>query len=147
MIDSLLAWFAVPQQGLLALGIVAFLSATLLPGMSEVFLIGVIAADASQAWTAIGVATLGNVLGSLTTYGLGRLGGKLPHPDAVQRWQPKLQRYGPPILFFSWAPLIGDVLSLLAGWLKLPVVSSMLWVSVGKALRYFVVVQATLAMI
>jgi hypothetical protein len=68
----------------------------------------------------------GNVLGCLLSFGMGygakqgferfqRVKVDLEHP-LVQR----LRRWGPPALFLSFLPLVGDVLVVAAGWLKLP---------------------------
>jgi membrane protein YqaA with SNARE-associated domain len=66
----------------------------------------------------------------------------LEHP-LVQR----LRRYGPPALFLSFLPLVGDVLVVAAGWLKLPLGPSMLWIAAGKATRYLVLVLGLLGVL
>ena len=51
----------------------AFVSSTILPGNSEIVLVAVLKAGGSSPAAAVGVATIGNTLGGLTTYGIGRL--------------------------------------------------------------------------
>jgi membrane protein YqaA with SNARE-associated domain len=58
----------------------SFLAATLLPGGSELVLYGVLTVHPDEKWTAIGIATLGNTLGGLTSYAIGRL---VPRPKPL----------------------------------------------------------------
>ncbi|MEY2956578.1 MAG: hypothetical protein RL123_1306 [Pseudomonadota bacterium] len=51
----------------------AFLSATLLPGSSEVVLIALVqGAQGAEAAAAVAVASIGNTLGAVVTWGIGR---------------------------------------------------------------------------
>nr|WP_281732710.1 YqaA family protein [Franconibacter sp. IITDAS19] len=122
----------------------SFLSATLLPGSSEVVLAALLLAEKSQPWLLILIATIGNSLGGLTNVILGRL---LPQRES-SRWQRKalawLQRFGPAALLLSWLPAIGDLLCLLAGWLRLSWGPVIFFLCLGKALRYLVVAVAAL---
>jgi len=47
-------------------------------------------------------------------------------------------------LLLSWVPLIGDILCLLAGWMKLPLTKSTLMILTGKGLRYLIIVLLAL---
>lgn len=122
----------------------SFLSATLLPGSSEVLLVSFVVGDVSSISLLIMVATAGNTLGGLTNVVLGRF---LPQPKTQRgtltalRW---LQRYGPAALLLSWAPVIGDVLCIAAGWLRMPWGASALFICIGKALRYIIVANLAL---
>ena len=62
-----------PESGLLGLAASAFLSATLLPGNSEIVLVGVLAKYPHLVWPAIAVATVANTLGGMTSYVIGRI--------------------------------------------------------------------------
>ena len=62
-----------PDAGLWGLATSAFLSATLLPGNSEIVLVGVLAKYPHLFWPAIAVATIANTLGGMTSYAIGRL--------------------------------------------------------------------------
>ncbi|MGI2168667.1 YqaA family protein [Shewanella sp. MF05960] len=123
----------------------AFLAATLLPGGSEVLLVALLN-DTSTMWPELLLmATLGNTLGALTSYGLGRAGRMAKNPQDIQSKSHQtalvwVERYGIWSLLLSWLPLVGDVLCLLAGWLKWPLVASTLLMFVGKILRYSVIV-------
>jgi membrane protein YqaA with SNARE-associated domain len=113
----------------------SFLAATLLPGGSEVVLFGVLKVNPQQLWSALAVATLGNTLGGMSSYLLGRL---IP-----QKQQPKglawVQRYGSPVLLLAWVPIVGDPLCVAAGWLRVNPWLSALCMAVGKFARYLIV--------
>ena len=122
----------------------SFLSATLLPGNSEVVLIAMLLAGASQPWLLVLIAIIGNSLGGVTNVILGRL---FPLRK-TSRWQEKasgwLRRYGAAALLLSWAPVIGDLLCLLAGWMRISWGPVLFFLCLGKAIRYIVVAAITL---
>ncbi|ECC8612121.1 DedA family protein [Salmonella enterica] len=100
---------------LLSLFASSFLSATLLPGNSEVVLVAMLVSGVSHPWVLVLTATMGNSLGGVTNVILGRF---FPLRK-TSRWQEKatgwLKRYGAATLLLSWMPVIGDLLCLLAG--------------------------------
>jgi len=123
----------------------AFISSTLFPGGSEAVLAYLVSDAKHPLFLLIIVATVGNTLGAMTSWGIGRLISirysvkrlsKAPQQKAVER----LQKYGSPVLLLSWLPVIGDPLCVAAGWLRIHWVQSLLFISVGKLLRYIVVV-------
>ncbi|ORM52265.1 hypothetical protein HA41_12350 [Pantoea conspicua] len=122
----------------------SFLSATLLPGSSEALLIALVIAKKTSVYGLLLAASLGNTLGGLTNIFLGRL---LPLKrqgrwhDTAMTW---LHRLGPAALLFSWLPVVGDLLCVLAGWLRFAWLPAMLFLAVGKTLRYIVIATATL---
>ena len=121
----------------------SFLSATLLPGGSEVVLFALLKLHPDQLWPALALATLGNTLGGMSSYACGRW---LPQWQKFDdwRWQPRLQRWGSPLLLLSWVPLIGDALCVAAGWLRLNGLACALFMALGKAARYALVAQGAL---
>jgi membrane protein YqaA with SNARE-associated domain len=126
--------------GLAALFASAFVSATVLPGNSEIVLVAVLKAFPERFAQAITLATLGNTLGGLTTYGVGRLIPQRKVPDGrALAW---VRRYGAVALLLSWVPVIGDALCAAAGWLRVPLWSSSLAMLLGKLARYLAVAQA-----
>lgn len=122
----------------------SFLSATLLPGSSEALLIALLIAKKTSVYGLLLAASVGNTLGGLTNILIGRL---LPLKrqgrwhDTAMTW---LHRLGPAALLFSWLPVIGDLLCVLAGWLRFAWLPAMLFLAVGKTLRYIVIATATL---
>jgi membrane protein YqaA with SNARE-associated domain len=113
----------------------SFLAATLLPGGSELVLYGVLTMHPGEKWSAIGVATLGNTLGGLTSYAIGRI---VPRPQTMKGLA-SLERYGAPALLLSWVPFIGDPLCVAAGWLRMNAVLVTLFMAAGKLARYVAV--------
>jgi membrane protein YqaA with SNARE-associated domain len=113
----------------------SFLAATLLPGGSEAVLFAVLKLHPEQFWPALGVATLGNTLGGLSSYLLGRL---IPQTKPLKGLA-TVQRWGSPALLLSWVPLLGDPLCVAAGWLRLNPWWSMLFIAIGKFGRYWVI--------
>jgi membrane protein YqaA with SNARE-associated domain len=148
-IDAAQAWLQTwmsAQMGLWGLFFSAFLSATVLPGSSEVVLIALVTAFPEQAVPAFFVALCGNMLGCLLTFAMGGWAR-----DGYERFRhvkvdlegsqvAKLRRHGPPALVLSVLPLVGDALVLAAGFIKMPFWQSMLWCAVGKGMRYLLVI-------
>lgn len=129
---------------LLSLFASSFLSATILPGNSEVVMVAMLLAKVSQPWWLVVIATMGNSLGGLTNVILGRF---FPQRKA-SRWQERatgwLKRYGAAALLLSWMPVIGDLLCILAGWLRLSWGPVLFFLCLGKALRYVALALVTL---
>lgn len=123
------------DTGLWALFIGSFLAATLLPGGSEVLFFGILKAHPDQIWPALGVATLGNTLGGLSSYLIGRI---IPQTKQLKGLA-AMQKFGTPALLLSWVPFIGDPLCVAAGWLRLNPWWSTLYIAVGKFARYAVI--------
>jgi membrane protein YqaA with SNARE-associated domain len=110
----------------------SFLAATLLPGGSEAVLFGVLKLHPEQVLPALCVATLGNTLGGMSSYLIGRI---LPQKKDLPGL-PALRQYGTPALLLSWVPILGDPLCVAAGWLRLNAWLSMLFIALGKLARY-----------
>lgn len=120
----------------------AFLSATLLPGSSEALLL-LRLADGGAWLPLVLTAAAGNLLGSLFTYAMGRLGNTAMHRRWLRIGELELQRaerwfarWGLPSLLLAWLPIIGDPLCLLAGLLRVNPSVFVLLVGAGKLLRY-----------
>ncbi|HET7832010.1 MAG TPA: DedA family protein [Gallionella sp.] len=120
---------------LLSLFLSSFLAATLLPGGSEAVLFGVLKAYPESLWPALGLATLGNTLGGMVSFGMGWL---LPQTQQLKHVE-KVRRYGTPALLLAWAPLIGDALCVAAGWLRLNPWQAALFMAFGKFARYWII--------
>ena len=123
------------DASLWALFAASFLAATLLPGGSEAALYGVLKLHPDRYWPALGIATLGNTLGGMSSYLIGRI---IP-PKKNLPGLPAVQRYGSPVLLLAWVPFIGDPLCVAAGWLRLNAGLSALFMVAGKLARYVVV--------
>lgn len=123
---------------LLSLFVSSFLAATLLPGGSEVVLVGVLKLYPESFWFALLLGTLGNTLGGMVSFGMGWM---LPQTSKLKHVE-KIQRYGSPILLLAWVPLLGDALCLAAGWLRLNLWHSALFMATGKFARYWLIAIA-----
>ena len=138
---GLLGALALPQYGLTTVFVVATLSATLLPMGSEPAVFGLVKLDAALFWPAVLVATAGNTLGGAVSWWMGygaerayeRITHKRPAQARALAW---LQRFGPKACLLSWLPIVGDPLCAVAGWLRLPFWSCVLYMAIGKFARY-----------
>lgn len=124
--------FITPDLSLWGLFLSSLLAATLLPGGSEAVLFSVLKLHPELSTSALLVATLGNTLGGLITFGMGWL---LPQTQQLKHVD-KLRRFGTPALLLSWPPLIGDALCLAAGWLRLNPWLAAVFIAAGKFARY-----------
>ena len=125
---------------LASLFVASFIASTLIPISSEAALFAVLKLHADLVWPAIGVATLGNTLGGLTTYLIGHyIGSKKPLTQLE-----RVKRYGSPLLALAWLPFVGDALCLAAGWVRLNWVAVALWSAAGRFARYWLVAQGAL---
>ena len=140
-------WIEFGYYGLFA---ASFLSATVLPGSSEAVLAAMIAGGANP-WLAIGIATLGNWLGGISSYGIGYLGKWQwmekylgVEKQKVEKWKPKIDRYGSFFGVLSFLPIIGDVIAVALGYFRARFWLTSFWMLVGKAGRYLSVYGGTL---
>ena len=137
----------VEGAGLGALFLSAFLAATLLPGGSEAVLAILAVRGEYDPWILLAVASAGNTLGGMSTWGVGRFFGwwypasrfTQPRYHRPIRW---LRQWGSPALLLSWVPVVGDSLCLAGGWLRVHWLAALLWIAIGKAARYGVIVYA-----
>ena len=123
------------MEGLLVLwGLFAasFLSATLLPGGSEVVFFGILRINPELLWPALAAATIGNTLGGMTSYLIGR---SLPLHRKLKGLE-RVRRHGSAILLLSWVPIVGDPLCVAAGLLRLNIWLSVSFIAAGKFARY-----------
>ena len=135
----------------------AFTSATLLPGSSEAVLVGLLAADGGalareSVVPLVIVATVGNCLGSLVNWILGRFFAHYRdrrwfpvNEDEFARAEAWYQRWGVWSLLLSWMPLIGDPITLIAGVMRTPFLPFILIVVVAKGARYAFVAWGVVA--
>ena len=113
----------------------SLLGATLLPGGSELVLVGVLKLHPESFWPALLAGTLGNTLGGMVSFGMGWL---LPQTQQLKHVE-RVRRFGAPALLLAWAPLIGDALCLAAGWLRLNPWQAALYMLIGKLARYWLI--------
>lgn len=147
-IDQLIALLALPQYGLGTVLAVSFVSATLLPMGSEPVVFGLVKINPDLFWPAVLVATTGNTLGGAVTWLMGfgthQLVDKLRHTPSHIRALRWLDYLGPKACLLSWLPVVGDPLCAVAGWLRMPFWPCLMYMAIGKFLRYATMTAALL---
>ena len=128
-VESVPIWLA-----WLSLFVAAFVSASLIPASSEVVFLMVLFRYPEWAIMSWLIATIGNTLGGLTSYGVGRLLRQPQLPSGA--WLHRLQTHGAALLVLSWMPVVGDGLCVAAGWLRVKLPAVLVYITLGKALRY-----------
>ncbi|TBR13075.1 MAG: DedA family protein [Lysobacter sp.] len=136
--------------GLLA---IAFASATILPLQSEALLAALLVARRDPVALVL-VATVGNVAGSTVNWWLGRRLAALRRPGwlrisdaSLQRAGERYRRYGKWSLLLSWVPVIGDPLTLMAGFLNERLTTFLMLVTIAKSVRYVLVTLIVLGLL
>ena len=146
MMASVLTALALPSFGLSTIFVISFVSATLLPLGSEPAVFGLVKLNPAMFWPAVLVGTAGNTLGGAFTwwmgYGAERAVEKVTHKPVEGRALSWLKRFGAKACLLSWLPVVGDPLCAVAGWLKLPFWPCVLYMAIGKFLRYVTMTAA-----
>ncbi|MEY4911911.1 MAG: hypothetical protein RL761_1574 [Pseudomonadota bacterium] len=148
-LEQLLIMLALPKFGLSTVFVISLISATLLPLGSEPVVFGLIKLNPALFWQTILVATAGNTIGGAIDwwmgYGANRVLDKYNrsriHTQAL-KW---LERLGPKACLLAWLPVVGDPLCAVAGWLKFPFWPCLLYMAIGKFLRYIVLTALLLS--
>lgn len=124
----------------------AFLAGSFFPFSSEAVMVGLQAAGLEPLPLVI-YGTIGNILGSMFNYGVGRMG----RLDWIERYLhvkkeslDKAQRFvggrGAWMGFFAFLPILGSAITILLGLMKANIVISITSISIGKFLRYLLLV-------
>ncbi len=134
------------ELGYLGLFLATFLAATIIPFTSEA-VVGAMILAGFDPLICLLIASSGNTLGGMSSYGLGWLGdwNKLHrwlrvHKEKVEFWKVRIDRFGAYLALLCWAPFIGDIIAVALGIFRtkpLPVFSYML---IGKAARYAILI-------
>jgi len=131
--------------------LLSFLAATFFPAQSEFGLIGLILTGDYSVFWLITAASIGNTLGSAVNWLLGRFIDRFSDrkwfpvtPAQMDRACGWYRKYGQWSLLLSWAPFIGDPLTLAAGVLREPFGRFLLLVAIAKTGRYILVAMLTL---
>ena len=121
----------------------AFLAGSVFPFSSEAVMVGLMATPGIDTWTLVAYATVGNVLGSMFNYCVGRLG----RLEWIERWlkispekMEKAQRFmagrGAWMGFFAFVPVLGSAITVTLGLMRANVVISLISMTIGKLMRY-----------
>lgn len=120
----------------------AFLAGSILPFSSEVVMVALLAAGLNPILLII-YGSVGNVMGGMLNYALGRL-GKLEWVEkhmhvkhqSIQKVRKYMEKHGTWIGLFSFVPVIGETITIVLGLTRANIFLSLLFISLGKTLRY-----------
>lgn len=137
------------EIGYAALFVSSLLASTLLPLSSEPLLIAMVLKEFSPTGVVV-VATIGNWIGSMISYGMG-YAGNIEHiekwlkikSDKIDRFRAKTEKYGAWFGLLTWVPGIGDILAVCLGVVRARVVPTAIMILIGKAARYAVIAYLT----
>ncbi len=132
--------------GYVSLFVTAFLAATVLPMSSEAVLSALVVGDGFDLWLLIALASIGNTLGAVVNWLLGRYCLRWRDRKwfpvsaaALERASRWFSRYGVFSLLFAWLPVVGDPLTFVAGILRVRFALFLVLVALGKTARYIAV--------
>lgn len=132
----------------------AFVAATVFPAQSEAVLVGLIAGGGHSLAALVAVASIGNTLGSVVNWFIGRGVERLKHKrwfpvhkERLERAQTWYQRYGKWSLLASWLPIVGDPITVAAGIMREPLAIFVLLVGLAKTARYIVLAAITIGVL
>lgn len=138
------------ELGYVGLFLSAFLAATILPLSSELVLT-LLLVNGLNPNLLVGVATVGNVLGSFVNYAIGFWGSVFVVRKVLKISEHKFEKskqrfakYGVWSLLLAWVPVIGDPLTLIAGVLRINLFVFFVLVTIGKLGRYMAITYLTL---
>ena len=121
----------------------ALISATLFPLGSEALLIYDIT-EGYNLYLLLLFATVGNVLGSAINYYIGLKGEEFLieknylKEEKIEKYKSFFDKFGGFALLLSWAPIIGDPITFIAGILKYDIKKFLFLVTLAKFFRYLV---------
>jgi membrane protein YqaA with SNARE-associated domain len=121
------------MEALAGLFAASFVAATLFPLPSEAALFAYLQAYPQNVALAVAVATVGNTAGGMTGYLIGRF---IPQKKINPRAEAWIRRFGAPITFFAWLPVVGDALCVVAGWLRIHWAAALAFMAAGRLARY-----------
>jgi membrane protein YqaA with SNARE-associated domain len=131
--------------GYFGIFIAAFIASTLFPAPSELIIL-VAFENNFNVYLVILIATIGNVLGSLTNYYIGyfsssqKLMSKFKiNADKIEYWTKKSNTYGYWLGLLAWLPIIGDPLIAIVGFLRVKIIPLTAMIIIGKLSRYIIV--------
>jgi membrane protein YqaA with SNARE-associated domain len=134
------------ELGYFGLFLATFLAATVVPFSSEAILAAMLYAGFDPIICVI-IATVGNTLGGVSSYFLGYMGSwSILHrwfkvdQSKTERWREKINKYGSFMALLCWLPLIGDLIAIALGVFRATMVPVFVFMTLGKASRYVVLI-------
>lgn len=131
--------------GYIGIFLAAFIASTLLPAPSELIILVAYEND-FNVYLVILVATIGNVLGSLTNYYIGYFSSSQKlitkfnlNQSKINYWSKKSDKYGYWLGLLAWLPIIGDPLMAIVGFLRVNIIPLTAMIIIGKLSRYIII--------
>ena len=153
MMGDLTTWLT--AAGPMGMFVAAVLAGSVFPFSSEVVMMGLLSAGADPVGVLIW-GTVGNVLGSVINYGIGRLGSEggrrsqwivkyaKVSPEKLERGRTYVSKYGAWAGLLAWIPLLGSLVTVAMGFMRTNPLWSFVTIATGKYLRYQIIVLAWL---
>ena len=142
--DAFIAFLT--SYGYTGMLLAAFLAGSFFPFSSEAVMVGLMATGLDP-WQLMIYGTIGNVLGSAFNYGVGRMGKvvwfeKYLHvkPQDLERAERFMAGRGAWMGFFAFLPLLGSAITVLLGLMRANVVITFTANTLGKLVRYLVLI-------
>ena len=137
------------QYGYWGMLLAAFLAGSFFPFSSEAVLVGLMATGLDP-WQLMVYGTVGNVLGSVFNYSVGRMGRlewiekylhvKKEDLDKAERF---MAGRGAWMGFFAFLPVLGSAITILLGLMRANVVITFISITLGKVFRYLIIIYGT----
>ena len=135
------------------MALASFLAGTFVPFSSEAVMGALLATTSMNPVMTVVSGTIGNVLGSMFNYFIGRIASV----EQISRWmrvkqdrllltQRYVERKGSWIAFFSFLPFFGTAISISLGILRANVFGVFVYSLLGKLIRYIMVAYSVLAL-
>ena len=126
----------------------AFLAGSVLPFSSEAVMLGLLAAGVDPVPLLI-YGSIGNVMGGMVNYGLGRLGKlewlkKYFHlkQSSIDRAYKFMGGHGAWMGFFAFLPILGSAITVVLGLTRANLPLSVFSITLGKVIRYALLIWA-----
>lgn len=136
-------WFELGYAGLF---FASFLAATIVPFSSDAVVVGMVTGGYDAFWS-ITIATIGNTLGGMSSYGFGYIGKwdwiekyLRIKKERLERMQLRIKKYTGLAAFLTWLPIVGDIIAVALGLLKINVYKVTIFMTAGKLARYIAIV-------
>jgi membrane protein YqaA with SNARE-associated domain len=134
------------QYGYWGMLLAAFLAGSFFPFSSEAVLVGLMATGLDP-WILMVYGTIGNVLGSIVNYGVGRL-GKMEwiekYLHVKKKRLEKTRRFmagrGAWMGFFAFLPVLGSAITIALGLMRANIVITFIAITLGKIFRYIILI-------
>ena len=134
------------QYGYWGMLIAAFLAGSFFPFSSEAVMIGLMATGLDP-WILMIYGTIGNVLGSIVNYSIGRMGKmewieKYLHvkEQDLAKAQKFMRGQGAWMGFFAFLPILGSAITIALGLMRSNIVITFIAITLGKIFRYIILI-------